>query len=172
MAVMKRGRSPSQAAGTSFEGVAVSAGLPALAGLTAVQGAYRSSIATSAGAAFSGSVDMDQHFLASEPHANRWDYGVGINMRATEMAFWIEPHPASSTSEVDVMLRKLAWIKDKLGQAQYAKLKARTDHAAKSGCFPYRWLAGGSIRIRAGSAEALRLAKAGLAMPARHVTLP
>ena len=172
MAIRKRGRSRSKTAGTSFEREAVSAGLSALPGLAAVQGTYRSSITTSAGAAFTGSVDMDQHFLASEPHANRWDYGVGICARNVEMAFWVEPHPASSTGEVDVMLRKLAWIKDKLGQTQYSELKARTDHAAKDGRVPYRWLASGSIRIRAGSADALRLAKAGLAMPARQVTLP
>lgn len=172
MAVRRRSRSRGQSSGPSFEAVAVAAGLPAMAGLNAVQGTYRSSISASTGAVFSGSVDMDQHFLVSEPHANRWDYGAGVNKGDTEMAFWIEPHPASSTGEVDVMLRKLVWLKGKLGQTPYAQLRARTDHAATSGYVPYRWLASGSIRIRAGSAEALRLAKAGLAMPTRRVALP
>lgn len=156
---------------SNFHAAAIAAGTTPQTGLGAVEGRYRDAIATESGIRVTGSVDIDSEFMAAEPNANRWDYGIGVARGDAESACWVEPHPASSTSEVDVMLRKLAWLKQKLGGAGFEQLRAMTHRTGRDG-IAYRWLAQGAIHIRAGSREAQRLAKAGLAMPSRRVMLP
>ncbi|MCZ2095898.1 hypothetical protein FBQ98_01000 [Gammaproteobacteria bacterium PRO6] len=69
------------------------------------------------------------------------------------------------------MLRKLAWLKQKLNQAGFHQLRSMTHPAGDAG-LAYRWLAQGAIHIRAGSREARKLAQQGISMPARRVVLP
>lgn len=158
-------------AATDFRMAVNAIGLESQAGMQAISNTYRNAISTASGAVCTGSVDMDAGHRASEPNANRWDYGIGLRLRGEEMALWVEPHPASSTREAAVLLRKLDWLKNKLEQPTYAELN-RLTAAASGKCVAFRWLAQGSIRIRAGSREALLLARAGLAMPSRRLTLP
>lgn len=156
---------------SQFHTAAHAAGLSPQPGKTAVKAEYRSGISTVSGASFSHSVDMDGDFTTSEPHAARWDYGLGI-LKSHEMAFWVEAHPASSTGEVSRMLAKLNWLKQKLEESKFKNLGEMTNRA-RSNAIAFRWLAQtGAIRIRPGSREAALLAQAGLAFPARHVRLP
>lgn len=155
-----------------FIAAANTAGLQPHVGKGAVKGEYRQAIGPGPAAALTGSVDMDAGFENSEPNAARWDYGLGVRKGGKEMAFWVEAHPASSTSEVNRMLNKLDWLKRKLSEPEFAQISALTSHAQASG-MAFRWLARtGSIRIRPGSKEANLLALQGLAFPKRHVLLP
>jgi hypothetical protein len=118
-------------------------------------------------------VDLDATFLLSEPEAARWDYGVGMSIVGTELekAFWIEPHPASSTGEVQRMLNKLAWLKAKLARPEFAALRELTARTGTTGAPVYIWLYSGANRILPNSREARLLASKGLGLPKRHVTL-
>lgn len=160
---------------SAFENASVKAGIPHLNGKAAIQAVSRSRIECSPDMAFTHSVDLDSHFQASEPGSARWDYGVGVKHRSgQELAFWIEPHPASSTGEVQKMLDKLAWLKAKLARPEFSEFKSLSDATALKGITPFRWqtTVDGAIRITANSKEARQLALKGLSMPTRHVSLP
>lgn len=159
---------------TAFHAAAATAGLTALNGKEAVEGTYRAQITATRGAKFTGSVDVDGHFRALEPGSHRWDYGIGLALSdGAEIACWVEPHPASSTGEARTMLSKLAWLKAKLDSPNFKPLNAMTFKQSQ-GTQRFHWLltAEGVCRIAATSKEAKLLAKAGLRMPARQLTLP
>jgi len=129
---------------------------------------HRAGVTTRARARFSGSVDLDDHFREAEPDSHRWDYGIGIRTDDGEQAHWIEPHPASSTGEADVMLAKLRWLKAKLADPRFREFSELTPHARS-----FHWLARtGGIRILPQSRQARALNAAGLGSPRRHLTLP
>jgi hypothetical protein len=165
----------SPAAVSFFTQAAMKAGLTTHAGKSAVQGVYHPGVTLRAGFAHTQSIDLDAHYAAAEPHATRWDYGLGLRTTAgVEMAVWLEPHPASSSSEVNKMISKLTWLKAKLDSASFSDLRSLRDVAARHGKFPYRWLVtqSGGISIAPNSKEAKRLALAGLDQPRRQVQLP
>ena len=158
---------------TAFELASVKAGLTVQPGKRAVKNEYRGGVTVRAAHKFLASVDLDTDLKGKEPGAHRWDYGLGlIDRRGDESAWWIEPHPASSTGEVSTMLAKLEWLTTTLKTPEFAKLQALTDAARLKG-IAFRWLAmSGAICIRPGSSQARRLALRGLATPTRHVVLP
>jgi hypothetical protein len=158
-----------QANASDFERACRDASVVAQPGLRAVKGEYRSGLALKPGHRHTASVDLDAGFLSSEPSADRWDYGIGLRDAADqETLVWLEAHPASSTGEVQKMLDKLAWLKQKLAQPAFAPLR-RLEHEVTA----YRWLAmTGAIRIQPNSREARLLAKHGLSQPQRRVELP
>ena len=158
---------------TAFEAAATKAGLTVQPGKSAVKNEYRSGVAVRAAHKFLASVDLDANLKANEPSAHRWDYGLGlIDSRGNESAWWIEPHPASSTGEVTTMLAKLEWLHGKLKNPEFAGLQTLTNAARLKG-IAFRWLAmSGDICIRPGTSQARRLALRGLAAPTRHVVLP
>lgn len=159
---------------TAFDLAVKDAKLPAEDGKNAVAGLYRAQITVSDRWKFTGSVDMDAHFKPADPHSHRWDYAIGIRQaNGQELVCWVEPHPASSTGEVNTMLAKLAWLKQKLDTASFKKLKAMTYVSGRTG-HPFFWLrtVSGQCRITANSKEAKLLARSGLRMPAQHLSLP
>lgn len=157
---------------SQFVAAATLAGLPVQPGKGALDSSYRPMVDTSA-ATFTASVDMDLAFLASEPQSPRWDYGIGIAEAGNiEKAFWLEPHPASSTGEVQRMLAKLDWLKEKLALPQFSDLRQLTQRASAAGNPVYIWLHSGANRILPNSREARLLASKGLSLPRRHITLP
>lgn len=163
------------ASASAFEAASLKADVPSLTGKGAIQGFSRARVVCAPDLTFTHSVDLDTHFKAAEPGSARWDYGVGVKYRnGLEFAFWIEPHPASSTGEVQKMLDKLAWLKAKLATPEFAELKSLSDAASRQGSNPFRWqtTTDGAIRITANSKEARMLALKGLSMPARQITLP
>jgi hypothetical protein len=142
-------------------------------GKGAIEGRHRDAIRNGDPRRFVGSLDMDAACRANEPNAPRWDYGLGMRMPSArrEIAVWIESHPASSTREVDVMLRKLRWLKTKLDSQHH--LRALTVAASDARVPPFRWLASdGEVRITRQSKEFFLLRQAGLSMPARIIALP
>lgn len=163
------------AATSKFQKAAAEAGLATKAGKSAVQAVYHPGIGLKTGYVHTQSVDLDTHFAANEPNSARWDYGLGLKSSdGVEMAVWIEPHPASSSHEVEKMLSKLAWLKAKLATKAFADLRSLRDAATEHARFPYRWVVTqtGAVCIAPNSKEAKRLALAGLDQPRRHVQLP
>ncbi len=167
-------RKAAPAAGQSaFAQAAQSAGLVAEQGKGAVEGRYRASVDCKLPKAqFTGSVDMDEAFRVAEGQAHRWDYGLGVQPPLkSEMAIWVEPHPASSNGEVKVVLAKLDWLKAKLRLADFKRFKVLTDECVNQGVRPYHWLASGHVGIRPGSREANMLARAGMGLPSQRVVI-
>ena len=164
---------PAVQAPTEFEAAALKAALTARPGKSAVKNEHRSRIAVRAAHKFLASVGLDAELRPDEPNAHRWDYGLGlIDRHAKESAWWVEPHPASSTGEVSTMLAKLDWLRAKLASHGFKGLRRLTDEAQRKG-IAFRWLAtSGDICIRPGSSHARRLALGGLAAPSRHIALP
>jgi hypothetical protein len=163
------------AATSAFAIASAKAGIAHAEGKGALQGAYRSRVVSRPGSVLTYSIDLDSHFKSAEPNSPRWDYGIGVKQRnGAELAFWVEPHPASSTGEVQKMIDKLNWLKSKLETKEFAGFKALCDATSLQGVIPYRWQTSedGVIRITAKSKEARLLALKGLAMPSRQITLP
>ncbi len=158
---------------SQFESAATAAGLKAMPGKSAVKGQYQAGITCGPGLSFNASVDIDQGYQAAEPQANRWDYGLGLKTRkGDEFAVWVEPHPASSTSEVAKIMAKLDWLEHKLAQPDFKGLDTLTQKSAQADVPRFHWLAmTGAIRIRPGSREAALLSRRGLRLPSRHLVL-
>lgn len=150
----------------SFIEAAHDAKLDCKDGLDAIEKEYKKHIEPKS--AFTGSVDLDDHFKPTEPQSSRWDYGVGIKLKGEEYAVWIEPHSAASASEVKTMLKKLSWLKEKLKQPEFKGLKQLTRNEKS-----YYWLYpyDGKCRILKGSKEERELARAGLPMPIKKLIL-
>jgi hypothetical protein len=115
---------------------------------------------------FVGSVELDATLQVAFPNANRWDYGVGfVQSRSTQVAVWIEIHPASE-GEVDLMLRKLSWLKNWLRNSAPGldKLTERKD-----GSRAFFWVAtGAGVSITPKSRKAKLIQQAGLDLPRRR----
>lgn len=156
---------------SAFVTAAKAAALVPKVGKVAVENRYRPLIgAKHPGTKFTGSVDLDAAFAATEPAANRWDYGVGIHrMGRNELALWIEPHSGGSTGEVKTVLAKVDWLEKKLALSTFAKLKELTDEARHQGIKPYIWLSSGTVSIRPGSREANMLTARGMDLPRSYV---
>ena len=156
----------------SFSAGAAHAGLRSQTGLGALKKEYRSQV-TSSHFQFEASVDLDSHFKKSEANLHRWDYGIGLTLQTGEtLAIWIEPHPASSGSEVDKVIKKFQWLIGKLNQNTFEQLKAQTELAQRQLNHPFRWVYSGNCSYRAGGKEAKKLASVGLKLPERTVKLP
>ncbi|MFM2118570.1 MAG: hypothetical protein RL722_38 [Pseudomonadota bacterium] len=158
---------------TAFEHAAYAAGLPVQSGKGAINTQYQKLVcARSKGARFTGSVDMDAAYKATEAASSRWDFGLGLrDVGQAEVAVWVEPHSATSQKEVDVVLAKLAWLKAKLDLPTYKQLRELTAAAGRQKKRPFIWLASGAVGFRAGSPAANRLVAAGMAMPQTYVEL-
>jgi len=85
-------------------------------------------------------------------HDHPWDYGIcHTNTNREPVVWWTEVHSANS-AHVDEVLTKLRWLRGYLDSAPALKaFKAR-----------YVWLATGSVYIRPGTPQALKLAKNGV----------
>lgn len=154
----------------TFCQAAVGVGIDCKQGLQAVKKEYRAAIIPQNARDLTGSLDLDTAMKANEPQANRWDYGIGFKQGDDQMAIWIEPHPAD-TKEVDVIQKKLDWLKHWL--TQNTDFKRLTDKTADCQLPQYVWLATKGIHInRPGANKLNRLRESGLKGPMKVLNLP
>jgi hypothetical protein len=133
-------------------------GLPAL-------GADSQHVQCSETQRLAGSVNLDEALKTRYPAEPRWDYALGWHRGSGEVAIWVEVHPAY-TSEVEVVIRKLQWLRNWLATSAPV-LDSLTKHEEN----PFFWLATGSVSITKNSPQARRLAKSGLRYPVRVLRL-
>lgn len=160
---------------SKFKKASAKAGLSVHEGKQAMDPCYHGGVTLQKKFSFTCSVDLDDHFQKQEPHSPRWDYGVGVRCPdGGEIALWIEPHPAGSTSDAKEMLKKLKWLKEVLNREQFKELRHLHKNALKHTNLPYRWLisANSKIRIFPHSKEAKAIAVEGLDLPRRRIVLP
>ena len=156
----------------TFANAARRAGLSVCDKKQAIQGRERQHIKARRPLAIRHSVNVDADLRKQEPNARRWDYGIGISRNGRVGAAWIEAHEASRNREVDNVLNKLAWLKNKLRSPGWSQLRKLT-YTPHSDVQKFWWLAPahGSVRIRPGSRESKKLAQAGIKGPAREIRL-
>ncbi|MGI9250495.1 MAG: hypothetical protein ACR2PR_04785 [Pseudohongiellaceae bacterium] len=152
----------------NFVKAAEQAGLTPQPGKQAMQKMYRTQIVAANNINIVGSIDLDAHFKKTEPNNNRWDYSLGFSVgRNNDCKFVIhvEPHPASNPQEIDTVIKKLRWLRDKLKLAKFSKLASLTKatYHAKQFC----WLYSGQSSFKVGSKEHKLLAQAGIELPKR-----
>ena len=137
----------------------------------AIKAEYRKQVKVKRPAGCTGSVDLDAHFEKIEPDANRWDYGVGFKKADADRDFvlWIEPHPASRRGNVDEVIKKLDWLKEKLKTAEFKDLSDLTEATKAKGEMPFRWIYKGTTIFRAGGKAAKLLALKGMELPKRYL---
>jgi hypothetical protein len=118
-------------------------------GLTAL-GRYKVKISISNTRLLEGSVDIDSCTTAQYPNNNRWDYAFAYNKEI----YFIEVHSAY-TGEVDVVLKKLQWLKDWLNNKapNINRLKAK---------MPYYWIQSNGFAIPKTSPQYKRITQARL----------
>lgn len=132
-------------------------------GLQALPHGHASRIRCTNARRLTGSVNLDAALQLMQPHAQRWDYGVGLRRRESDVAVWVEVHPGSSSSVTD-MLAKLQWLKNWLGTEATA-LRDLTQG-------DYHWVStDATIAITPDSQQAKKLAAAGLRGPTRVLNL-
>ena len=146
------------------------AGHTASTGKQAVKGSHGTLITTAKGVQLLASWDMDAAYRKLEPQSPRWDYALAVHS-AEEQLVWVEVHPASSTGQVDEMLAKFDWLKHKLSEPKFEPLDQLTKVTQGRNQPAFRWLCTGSNRIKPGSQETRKLARAGLTPPERQITL-
>jgi len=109
----------------------------AVESVPALKGAYRTGLRalakkdrqliTADGNRLTGSVNLDESLKKGEhAQASRWDYGIGYKINNSEVAIWVEVHPASSTDDVKIVAKKLEWLKHFLGLKDASELRAMT----------------------------------------------
>jgi hypothetical protein len=155
----------------TFKAAAIAAGLDPRRGKQAMENKYRGSVDAGPGIQILHSVDVDAYFQQAEPNANRWDYGLGLVKGNTHIAIWIEAHGATSGSEVDKVLAKLAWLRAKLRSQAWSQLKNLTGVAEQQSIQQFCWLVPGTVSFRPGSKEAQKLAQCGMKMPVKKVVI-
>lgn len=107
-----------------------------------------------------GSADVDRALAATLPNAHRWDYVVGKIGGKAITAYWIEVHPAGSTTNITEVERKLAWLSSWLcgnPLGQYPKEVA--------------WVASGKSTYNARSPAIRALAAKGCRFVGGHLSL-
>ncbi len=109
-----------------------------------------------------GSVDLDSAFRPSNPRESVWDYCVGISTGKAEEIHWIEIHPAS-TSEIPVVLKKLAWLKQWLRE-EGTPLRSFPSH--------YIWISSGKTRLSPTATQRKIIAREGLTQKGNLYSLP
>lgn len=111
--------------------------------------------------ALEGSVDIDTCLKNKYPDAPRWDYAFGYQ----GSVYYVEVHPASSTGEVETVIKKLAWLRT------WRKHNSPALESL-SGKSYYHWLAtGGAIAITRRSKYYRALAQNKIIGPQRILTL-
>ena len=103
------------------------------------------------------SVDIDSCLQLQCPDLSRWDYGLGVGSRS----IFLEIHPAT-TGEVEVVLKKLRWLKDWMRQNCPGFSKAEKE---------YYWLATGKVAVLKNSPQHRKIAASGLNGPASYLKL-
>lgn len=103
------------------------------------------------------SVALDDSLKSAHPNAPRWDYGIGLSQGTQHTVAWVEVHTATS-SEVDSVLKKLAWLQQWLAQANDACRRTPST---------FYWAAT-DAGVHIDSARRRRLNAAGLRMPQSH----
>jgi len=107
-------------------------------------------------------VNLERALPPGECNEPRWDYGIGIASSPGDALIWVEVHPASSTGNVDEVLRKLGWLKTWMrGDAPAPWQLPRR----------FVWLATGRVAFRSGSPHMYRVAQKGLLFRAGHLDL-
>ncbi len=89
-------------------------------GLQAMSGPDRARVDVADPWALRGSVDLDHDLRASFPQDARWDYGVGFG----ETMWFIEVHSASSSGNIEQVVRKACWLHARIAGTPWA-LRAR-----------------------------------------------
>lgn len=105
----------------------------------------------------SGSVDIDAQTKDLYHDDNRWDYAIGYN----DKVYFVEVHPAQ-TSEVDCVLRKLAWLKQWLRTKATGCPEQKRLNDLPKGVPSFVWVQSGKCAILAGSKQAKSIAAAKL----------
>jgi hypothetical protein len=98
-----------------------------------------------------GSVDIDECTKSIYPQENRWDYALSYK----DNVYFVEVHGAD-TSEVSVVLKKLAWLKD------WVNTKAPHIKALLSKENPYIWIQTNGNHILPNSSQNRLIAQNGL----------
>lgn len=128
-------------------------------GLTAL-GKYSSKVTVSNTVKVEGSVDIDSTTVALYPRENRWDYMIGFNGKV----IFVEVHSAT-TSEVDVVLKKLDWLKNWLNSKAPDLVKLRAPE-------PYFWVQSKNFQILKHSPQYRRAVQKGILPVARVMLNP
>lgn len=101
-----------------------------------------------------GSVDIDTAWQQLGPQGNRWDFAIGYkhDNRSAEFIYWVETHTGSD-SQIKVMLKKLAWLKQWM-RAEGKEL-AKFDRL-------FVWAPSGATSFTKGATQVKKLADQGL----------
>lgn len=111
-----------------------------------------------------GSIDVDSAYVAVDPQANRWDFGIAYQHtnRNDEVVYWVETHTASD-SEIGTVLRKAAWLQQWFrGKGKYL---ARFEKDIV-------WVSSGTTRLTLSAPKRKRMAELGLRCCGQKLHIP
>jgi hypothetical protein len=134
------------------------------AGLQALRRIDRERVTARHPTLLSGSIDLDSALAAAHPRAPRWDYGIARKRRngGPDFVAWVEVHPAQTSTHIEEVLSKLAWIKNWL--AQDGHLLNRFDRS-------FHWVSSGRTAFTKTAPQLRKLAQNGLTLVGGHLPL-
>ena len=106
-----------------------------------------------------GSVNVDRCLVRLIPDEPRWDYAIGQSASAADIVHWVEVHPCNA-SEVEQVIRKLAWLKTWVG------VHARTEMSQR-----YIWIPSGKAALPPTAPQYKRAAAHGIKISPRQCYL-
>jgi len=130
-------------------------------GLQALTAGDRARITLANSSGLAGSLNLDEALRKAQPHASRWDYGIGIRQsgRKLENVLWVEIHPASSSHNPAEVKGKLIWLKGWL--ASEGKRLGALNRS-------FVWVCSGRATFNSKSPQIRELADMGLVFGGRH----
>jgi len=133
-------------------------------GLRALRAEDRSHIDAEDTRQLKGSVDVDLALRATDPHGNRWDFGIAYkhSNRKEEVIYWAELHTASD-SQVSVVIRKVQWLLRWL-RGQGAPLAVFERDIV--------WVSSGATTFTLSAPQQKQMAQAGLRHSGRILRIP
>lgn len=133
-------------------------------GLQALRGPDRPHVNPEDPHGLQGSVDVDSALRAEQPNAHRWDFAIGYRHAnwTGDYIYWVEVHTARER-EVDVVLRKLQWLRAWLAGDGRPLSEFKRD---------FIWVSSGATAFTLGAPQLKRFAQLGLQHKGRILRIP
>lgn len=149
----------------TFEETVRKLGLCFFPGKQAIEGEATNRITAKDTTKFAGSVQLDNDLEESYPNDNRWDYVVAYDWGNNQSLYYIEIHPASSTSQVNKIMAKKKWLDSWLmGDGNSLKIYSQN---LKVG---YYWITTGKVSPLDSPAR-IKMAKKGIIGPLSRLVI-
>ena len=125
-------------------------------------GTHSNHIGISSALRFLRSCNIDEAFKLVDANGNRWDYWIEYGTTKARKVVWVEIHNARSTSNVADVVAKASWLRNKIS-GPLGELDGEPG--------TLYWIPTGGVEVYRDTNTRRRLAKNGILLASRPLTL-